>query len=95
MTAWIKMIEDRHAEGVLKEMYDKVRTPHGTVDNVMRAHSLRPHTMNGHVVLYKSVLHNPDKIPCPCGFSKSSLLIPACLITAPIVLAIISPTPGV
>ena len=41
MTAWIKMIEDRHAEGVLKEMYDKVRTPHGTVDNVMRAHSLR------------------------------------------------------
>lgn len=60
MSAWIKMIEDWHAEGVLKEMYDKVRTPHGTVDNVMRAHSLRPHTMEGHVVLYKSVLHNPD-----------------------------------
>lgn len=54
------MIEDRHAEGVLKELYDKVRTPHGTVDNVMRAHSLRPHTMEGHLVLYKSVLHNPD-----------------------------------
>lgn len=60
MSAWIKMIEDRHAEGVLKELYDKVRTPHGTVDNVMRAHSLRPHTMEGHLVLYKSVLHNPD-----------------------------------
>ena len=26
----------------------------------MRAHSLRPHTMDGHVVLYRSVLHNPD-----------------------------------
>ena len=41
-------------------MYDKARTPHGTVDNVMRAHSLRPHTMAGHMALYRSVLHNPD-----------------------------------
>ena len=60
MTAWIKMIPDAEAEGFLREMYDKVRTPHGTVDNVMRAHSLRPHTMDGHVTLYRSVLHNPD-----------------------------------
>jgi uncharacterized peroxidase-related enzyme len=26
----------------------------------MRAHSLRPHSMEGHLVLYKNVLHNPD-----------------------------------
>ncbi len=48
------------ATGTLKAMYDKVKTPHGTVDNVMRAHSLRPHTMAGHLALYKSVLHNED-----------------------------------
>ncbi len=60
MTAWIRMIPDAEAEGLLKRLYDKVRTPHGTVDNVMRAHSLRPHTMDGHVTLYRSVLHNPD-----------------------------------
>ena len=60
MTAWIKMIEDDEADEILKVFLDQVRTPHGTVDNVMRAHSLRPHTMEGHVVLYKSVLHNPD-----------------------------------
>ena len=59
MSAWIKLIPEEQAEGLLKEMYERVRTPHGTVDNVMKAHSLRPHTMNGHVVLYKSVLHNP------------------------------------
>ena len=58
--AWIKMIADAEAEGELKSYYDQVRTPHGTVDNVMRAHSLRPHTMGGHLALYKSVLHNPD-----------------------------------
>ena len=60
MTAWIRMIPDAEAEGLLKQLYDKVRTPHGTVDNVMSAHSLRPHTMDGHVTLYRSVLHNPD-----------------------------------
>ncbi len=62
MSAWIEMIPDDAATGKLREMYDKVRTPHGTVDNVMRAHSLRPHTMEGHLVLYKSVLHNPDNV---------------------------------
>ncbi|MBF0277308.1 MAG: peroxidase-related enzyme [SAR324 cluster bacterium] len=66
MSAWIKIIEDEAATGFLKEMYDTVRTPHGTVDNVMRAHSLRPHTMNGHVVLYRSVLHSPDNVLSFC-----------------------------
>ena len=60
MAAWIKMIADDEADETLRPFFDRVRTPHGTVDNVMRAHSLRPHTMDGHVVLYRSVLHNPD-----------------------------------
>ena len=54
------MIPLEEATGKLKEMYQRVTTPHGTVDNVMRAHSLRPHSMEGHLVLYKNVLHNPD-----------------------------------
>jgi uncharacterized peroxidase-related enzyme len=60
MSAWIRMIADGEASPTLREMLERVRTPHGTVDNVMRVHSLRPHTMAGHVALYKSVLHNPD-----------------------------------
>jgi uncharacterized peroxidase-related enzyme len=35
-----------------------VKGPGGKIDNVMRAHSLRPHTMEGHSALYKSVLHH-------------------------------------
>ncbi len=60
MSAWIRMIPLEEATGALASAYQKVRTPHGTVDNVMKAHSLRPHTMEGHVSLYRSVLHNPD-----------------------------------
>lgn len=59
--AWIEMIEPEDAsDPVLQEMYALVETPHGTVDNVMKAHSLRPRTMQGHVVLYRSVLHSPE-----------------------------------
>jgi len=53
------MIPLEEAEGALASAYQKVLTPHGTVDNVMKAHSLRPHTMEGHVSLYRSVLHSP------------------------------------
>ncbi len=60
MSAWIRMVPLEEATGDLAAAYQKVRTPHGTVDNVMKAHSLRPHTMEGHVALYRSVLHNPD-----------------------------------
>ncbi|MFY0622050.1 MAG: peroxidase-related enzyme [Pelagimonas sp.] len=60
MSAWIDMVPDEAADGRLKELLDKARTPHGTVDTVMRVHSLRPETMNGHVVLYRSVLHSED-----------------------------------
>ena len=58
--AWIHMIPLEQATGKLKEMYELALTPSGTVDNVMRAHSLRPHSMQGHLVLYRSALHNPD-----------------------------------
>ena len=60
MTAWIRMISDSEAAGAAKEALDSARTPHGTVDNVLRVHSLRPHTMYGHTALYRSVLHNPN-----------------------------------
>lgn len=60
MSAWIQMIALDQARGALATAYEKVTTPHGTVDNVMKAHSLRPHTMEGHVALYRSVLHSSD-----------------------------------
>ena len=58
MSAWIKMISDEEADGTLKQALDFAQTPHGTVDNVMRVHSLRPSTMTGHVVLYRACLHD-------------------------------------
>ena len=58
MSAWIKMIADEDASEELLDVLKLSRTPHGTVDNVMRVHSLRPSTMRGHVVLYRAALHD-------------------------------------
>lgn len=59
MAAWIKMLSDEEADEDLLDVLKMARTPHGTVDNVMRVHSLRPNTMKGHVVLYRAALHDP------------------------------------
>ena len=58
MSSWIKMLSDEMAGSELKRALDEARTPHGTVDNVLRVHSLRPNTMKGHMALYKSCLHD-------------------------------------
>ena len=58
MAAWIEMISDEEADAELLEVLRLARTPHGTVDNVMRVHSLRPNTMKGHVILYRAALHD-------------------------------------
>jgi len=60
MITWIEMLPVENAKGSLKEAYDLAKTPAGTIDNVMRIHSQRPHTMVGHLTLYRSVLHHKD-----------------------------------
>ena len=68
MTAWISMINDADAD-TLDEVLAMARTPHGTVDNVMRVHSHRPSTMRGHIVLYRAVLHD-DSNTIPPWFQE-------------------------
>lgn len=55
---WIKHIPYEQADEELLELYNRVKGPDNNVDNIMLAHSLRPHTMTGHMQLYKNVLHH-------------------------------------
>jgi len=59
---WIRTIPFDEARGALKELYERVKGPGNNVDNIMLAHSLRPHTMEGHMALYKYVLHHPRNV---------------------------------
>ena len=55
---WIKTISYEDATGKLKALYDRVKGPDNNVDNIMMMHSLRPHSMEGHMAIYKYVLHH-------------------------------------
>jgi uncharacterized peroxidase-related enzyme len=56
---WIATISYEDAKGALRKLYDRIKGPDNNVDNIMMAHSLRPHTMEGHMAIYKYVLHHP------------------------------------
>lgn len=56
--SWIKTISYDDAAGKLMRLYDRVKGPGDNVDNIMMMHSLRPHTMEGHMAIYKYVLHH-------------------------------------
>jgi uncharacterized peroxidase-related enzyme len=56
--SWIRSIDYATADDRLRRAYDRVRGPHGEIDNILAVHSLRPHTLDGHMALYKNVLHH-------------------------------------
>lgn len=61
---WINTVSYDESEGKLRRLYDRVKGPDNNVDNIMMSHSLRPHTMEGHMAIYKYVLHhNGNTIP--------------------------------
>jgi uncharacterized peroxidase-related enzyme len=58
--SWIKVIPFEEATGKLKQIYNKVKGPNNQIDNVLSVHSLRPHTLVGHMSLYKNTLHHSN-----------------------------------
>jgi len=56
--SWIERIPYERATGRLRTTYDRIRGPNGELDNILTVHSLRPHTLDGHMALYKNVLHH-------------------------------------
>jgi uncharacterized peroxidase-related enzyme len=56
--SWIKTIAYDKAGSKLKSIYNRIKGPNNNIDNVLLIHSLRPHTLVGHMTLYKSVLHH-------------------------------------
>ena len=56
--AWIETISYGKARGKLKRLYERIKGPDGYLDNILKVHSLRPHSLFGHMALYKNVLHH-------------------------------------
>ena len=51
--SWIRETDFTGAGAQVKKMLEE-----SVVDNIMKVHSLRPHTLAGHLALYRNVLHH-------------------------------------
>lgn len=54
---WIRIVDPADAGGLLRSLYEQIRTPDGHVDQILKVHSLRPRTLQAHLAIYKAVLH--------------------------------------
>lgn len=57
---WINHISYEEADDSLRKIYDRVSGPQNQIDNILKIHSLRPHTLSAHMTLYKNVLHHQN-----------------------------------
>ena len=57
---WIRTIDFDRSSGKLRKLYDRVKDKNHQIDRILMAHSLRPGTLQGHMTLYKNVLHHSD-----------------------------------
>jgi uncharacterized peroxidase-related enzyme len=60
--AFINVVRPEEASGRLQKIYRQIKSPEGQVDNVLQIHSLRPHTLSGHMAIYKAVLHHTGNV---------------------------------
>jgi uncharacterized peroxidase-related enzyme len=57
---WIDTPKPAEATGKLAKLYRRVMSADGHVDHIMLAHGLRPASLEGHMTLYKAVLHHRE-----------------------------------
>ena len=60
--AWIHMVPEDEATGVLKELYEKYQEPWGGVDNIIKIHSLNPKSMRTHYDLYAHAMRGKSDL---------------------------------
>jgi len=56
--SWITTIPYKEAKGTLLKLYNRIKGPNDHIDHILTIHSLRPHSLQGHMTLYKNVLHH-------------------------------------
>ena len=61
---WIKIIEEDSPAltPVLKDMYKRMAQPDGSIDNILKLHSLHPESLEVHWNFYRLVMHGPSSL---------------------------------
>lgn len=62
--AWIETIAESDAEGVLSDLYARMRDPAtGAVDNILEIHSLHPEGLKAHFAVYVAAMRGTRGLP--------------------------------
>lgn len=59
---WIETVSFSAATGKLKALYEKYKRANDTVANIISAHALRPHLMEGHMAFYRAALGHANNV---------------------------------
>ena len=61
--AWIEIIPEEDAEGLLAELYERwMDRRENVVDNILRIHSLHPESLATHGDLYQDAMRGPSDL---------------------------------
>jgi len=60
--SYVRTIDEADATGRLAQLYQRGGNPDGTVDNVLKVHSLNPDSLHAHLELYISAVHRPSPL---------------------------------
>jgi len=60
--SYIDIINESDASGTLAEQYQRFGNPDGSVDNVLKVHSLNPESLEAHCALYVQACHRPSPV---------------------------------
>lgn len=54
--AWIREILPEQADDELRQIYDRLAGPDGSIDHILRIHSLHPQSLRDHFALYRTLM---------------------------------------
>lgn len=60
--SYVEMIAESEAQGRLAELYRRGGNPDGSVDNVLKVHSLNPESLHAHLEVYIASMHRPSPL---------------------------------
>ena len=58
--AWIRIIDEDDADGLLKRLYDEARRRAGRVYQILKVGSLLPEVIDGYIKLYVALVKRPS-----------------------------------
>lgn len=62
---WIRTVEEGEAEGLLKDLYERIRKQRGMVPNVLKVFSLHPEAMRATIGVFQPLMYGSAPLSRP------------------------------